>query len=142
LGGEPAFELIGIDITERVGFQVQLQTKHEQLMALYQEVASTEEELRCQYHELEKAQLETEHAEKRYKLAAEGSRDIIWEWDEKQNRVYMTNRFYEVLGYNEMDFEKEIITIKAVHFIKAGDELFINYNGSWNDSKRVWFEIE
>ena len=38
------------------------------------------------------------------------------------------------------DFENKNISIKAVHFIKAGEELFINYNGNWNDKKPVWFE--
>ena len=41
-----------------------------------------------------------------------------------------------------MDFENRVIRIKAMHFIKAGDELFINYNGSWNDSKKVWFDAK
>ena len=40
------------------------------------------------------------------------------------------------------DFENDIITIKAVHFISAGEELFINYNGNWNDSKPVWFDTK
>jgi hypothetical protein len=39
-----------------------------------------------------------------------------------------------------MNFEKNVITIKAVHFIKAGEELFINYNGRWDDDKKVWFD--
>ena len=41
-----------------------------------------------------------------------------------------------------MDFEKKMITIKAMHFIKAGDELFINYNGKWDDNKPVWFDVK
>ena len=36
--------------------------------------------------------------------------------------------------------EKDVITVKAVSDIEAGEELFINYNGDWNDSKPVWFE--
>jgi len=39
-----------------------------------------------------------------------------------------------------MDFEHEVINIKAVRYIKEGEELFINYNGDWNDKKPVWFE--
>ena len=52
------------------------------------------------------------------------------------NHSYKSNCEYE------MDFEEEKISIRAVHFIIAGEELFINYNGDWNDSKLLWFEAK
>jgi uncharacterized protein len=52
------------------------------------------------------------------------------------NHSYKSNCEYE------MDFEQEQIRIKSVYFIKAGEELFINYNGNWNDSKPVWFDAK
>jgi hypothetical protein len=39
-----------------------------------------------------------------------------------------------------MDYERKIILIKTTRFVKAGEELFINYNGEWNDEKKVWFD--
>ncbi len=39
----------------------------------------------------------------------------------------------------EMDFELSVIRIKTVRNIKKTEEVFINYNGSWNDSKPLWF---
>jgi hypothetical protein len=39
-----------------------------------------------------------------------------------------------------MDFEKEIIEVKTIKKINAGDELTINYNGDWNNKKPVWFQ--
>ena len=50
------------------------------------------------------------------------------------NHSYTSNCEYE------MDFDNELISIKTVRLIKAGEELFINYNGDWNDSKPLWFE--
>jgi SET domain-containing protein len=41
-----------------------------------------------------------------------------------------------------MDFDNDLISIKAVRYIKEGEELFINYNGDWNDSKPLWFEAK
>lgn len=52
------------------------------------------------------------------------------------NHAYFANCEYD------MDFENELMTIKTVSDIKNGDELFINYNGSYNDSKPVWFEVQ
>ena len=40
----------------------------------------------------------------------------------------------------EMDYERRVISIKTIRFVKAGEELFLNYNGSWNDEKKVWFD--
>jgi SET domain-containing protein len=40
-----------------------------------------------------------------------------------------------------MDFDMANITIKTVRDIAANEELTINYNGDWNDERRVWFDI-
>jgi SET domain-containing protein len=32
--------------------------------------------------------------------------------------------------------------VKTVRPIAAGEELSINYNGDWNDGKKLWFEAE
>ena len=52
------------------------------------------------------------------------------------NHSYMANCEYE------MDFENELMTIKTVSDVNMGDELFINYNGTFNDPKPVWFEVQ
>ena len=73
--------------------------------------------------------------------------DYIFEWGRNKDQCCMALGYVAVYNHSyksnceyEMDFEKGMITIKAVHFIKAGEELFINYNGNWNDEKAVWFE--
>lgn len=52
------------------------------------------------------------------------------------NHSYRSNCEYE------MDFDRGLISIKTVRHIKEGEELSINYNGGWNDSKKVWFEAK
>ena len=73
--------------------------------------------------------------------------DYIFEWGEQLDHccmalgyVSMYNHSYKSNCIYEMDYETETISIKTVHHIKAGEELFINYNGDWDDSKPVWFE--
>ncbi|MCW3119132.1 MAG: hypothetical protein JWM28_3214 [Chitinophagaceae bacterium] len=80
--------------------------------------------------------------------------DYIFEWQAEKNNPAATgccmalgytpvyNHSYRSNCEYEMDFEAELIKIKTVHFVKAGQELFINYNGDWNDSKPVWFEAK
>jgi hypothetical protein len=50
------------------------------------------------------------------------------------NHDYLSNAEYE------MDFETDTIRIKTVRNINKGEEIFINYNGNWNDSTPVWFD--
>jgi SET domain-containing protein len=52
------------------------------------------------------------------------------------NHSYQSNCEYE------MDFENEIIKIKTIRLIKEREELFINYNGDWNNGKKIWFEVK
>jgi uncharacterized protein len=72
--------------------------------------------------------------------------DYIFEWGEEKNFCCMAlgyiplyNHSYQSNCEYEMNYEEEIISIKTIRAIKAGEELFINYNGNWNDSKPVWF---
>lgn len=75
--------------------------------------------------------------------------DYIFEWG-KNNRqccmalgyVPMYNHSYASNCEYEMDFDSELITIKTVRAIKAGEECFINYNGNWNNRKPLWFEAK
>lgn len=73
--------------------------------------------------------------------------DYIFEWGSKKDQCCMALGYVPVYNHSyrsnceyEMDFENSCISIKTVRFIKAGEELFINYNGRWNDDKPVWFD--
>ena len=75
--------------------------------------------------------------------------DYIFEWGKKSDRccmalgyVPMYNHSYKSNCEYEMDFDNDLISIKTVRYIKEGEELFINYNGEWNDSKPLWFEAK
>lgn len=75
--------------------------------------------------------------------------DYIFEWDTEKNNccmalgyVPMYNHAYQSNCEYEMNIEQELISIKTVQLIKAGEELFINYNGNWDDETRVWFETK
>ena len=73
--------------------------------------------------------------------------DYIFEWGEQKDQCCMALGYVAVYNHSyrsnceyEMDFRKAVIVVKAVHVIKAGEELFVNYNGSWDDNKPVWFD--
>jgi uncharacterized protein len=74
--------------------------------------------------------------------------DYIFEWGEGGDQcavalglVSVYNHSYEANCEYEMYFGKNTIAVKTVRNIKAGEELFINYNGDWNNKKEVWFPL-
>ncbi len=57
-------------------------------------------------------------------------------WIPLYNHSYKSNCEYF------MDYENNTMFIKTMKEIQPGEELTINYNGPWNDKKKVWFDVE
>jgi len=75
--------------------------------------------------------------------------DYIFEWGAGKDECCMAlglvplyNHSYESNCEYFMDFDKELIQIKTIRPIKKGEEITINYNGNWNDRKKIWFEVK
>jgi SET domain-containing protein len=75
--------------------------------------------------------------------------DYIFEWNEGGKNcavalgyVSLYNHLYVSNCEYEMHFKKGLITVRTVRAIAAGEELFINYNGDWNNEKPVWFDVK
>ena len=71
---------------------------------------------------------------------------FLWANDESECCVglgYLSiyNHDYRSNAEYEMDFQVSVMRITTVRQIKKGEEIFINYNGTWNDSKPVWFDV-
>ena len=74
--------------------------------------------------------------------------DYIFEWGKKEEScmalgvVPIYNHSYKSNCEYFMDFEDQTISIKTVRIIEKGEELTINYNGDWDDRKKVWFDTK
>ena len=73
--------------------------------------------------------------------------DYIFEWGDQAQSCCMALGYVPLYNHSyrsnceyEMDFARELIRVKTVRAVKAGEELFINYNGDWNSERRVWFD--
>ncbi len=73
--------------------------------------------------------------------------DYIFEWGVDHSKCCMALGYVAIYNHSynsnceyEMDFDQGTISVKTVSSIKAGEELFINYNGDWNDDTPVWFK--
>ena len=75
--------------------------------------------------------------------------DYIFEWGNNKNQcclalgyISVYNHAYQSNCEYEMDYVEEMISIKTMRFIHAGEELYINYNGNWDDKKTLWFDAK
>ena len=88
-------------------------------------------------------------AEERIMLDQTLLHDYIFEWGKDSKQCCMALGYVPVYNHSyksnceyEMDFENEIIKIKTIRAIEVGEELFINYNGDWNNLKKIWFDVK
>jgi SET domain-containing protein len=72
--------------------------------------------------------------------------DYIFEWGDAPERCCMAlgyvplyNHSFESNCEYEMEYEDGVIRVKTMRNIDKGEELFINYNGTYNNSAPLWF---
>ena len=75
--------------------------------------------------------------------------DYIFEWGKEEAQCCMAlgmvpiyNHSYKANCEYFMQYDDETILVKTVRVVGKDEELFINYNGDWNDSKPLWFETK
>jgi SET domain-containing protein len=75
--------------------------------------------------------------------------DYIFEWGHNKKQcclalgyIILYNHAYQANCEYDMNFKKELITIKTVRVIQKGEELLINYNGDFNSQQPVWFDVK
>ena len=73
--------------------------------------------------------------------------DYIFEWGEDRKQCAMALGLIPIYNHHYtsnceyfMDFTDQTMIVKTIRDVLAGEELTINYNGDWDDSKKVWFE--
>ena len=75
--------------------------------------------------------------------------DYIFEWGKDKSKCCMAlglipiyNHSYKSNCEYIMDYEADVIFVQTVRAIEKGEELTINYNGDWNDERKIWFEAK
>jgi len=85
-------------------------------------------------------------AEERALLDQTRLHDYIFEWGHDRRQCCMALGYIPVYNHSyrsnceyEMDFDAVTMKVTTVRDIDAGEELFINYNGDWDDETPLWF---
>jgi uncharacterized protein len=86
-------------------------------------------------------------AQDRMHLDATLLHDYIFEWGEDRTQCAMALGWIPIYNHSAtanceyfMDFEEQAMFLKTVRQVQEGEELTINYNGDYNDTRLVWFE--
>jgi SET domain-containing protein len=74
--------------------------------------------------------------------------DYIFEWGVERERCCMALGYLSLYNHAApsnceyfMDYDEDVIWVKTVRAIRAGEELSINYNGHFANADPVWFQI-
>ncbi|MBN8788583.1 MAG: SET domain-containing protein-lysine N-methyltransferase [Terrimonas sp.] len=75
--------------------------------------------------------------------------DYIFVWGDNEDQCCMALGYIPVYNHSYqsnceyfMDYDDNTMFIKTVRAIRPGEELTINYNGTWNNEKKVWFDVK
>ena len=101
-------ELMGIDLTERVKGEKLLQEKHEELIAVYEKLTASEEELKQQLGEIIEHQQKLCESEERLALVVDASGIGIWDFNTVNNDLFFSSRWKEIMGF-ERDTPPEVL---------------------------------
>ena len=73
--------------------------------------------------------------------------DYIFEWGRSEKECCMALGLVPIYNHSYtsnceyfMDFDEQTIMVKTVTDVAKGEELTINYNGDWDDDKKIWFD--
>jgi uncharacterized protein len=74
--------------------------------------------------------------------------DYIFEWGDNLDQCGMALGYIPIYNHSYksncdyfMDYDAQTIMIKTVRSVSVGEELTINYNGDWDNEKKIWFEV-
>lgn len=74
--------------------------------------------------------------------------DYIFEWGDDRKQCAMALGWVPLFNHASpanceyfMDFEAAVIFVKTVRMITAGEQLYVNYKGDFDDENNVWFEL-
>lgn len=143
------YVLVGLDVDHRKQNELKLQQSYEDLESTYEELSAAEVELQEQLHKLG-------ISERRFRLASEGSGAYMWELDFKTGLYKLSDRWYEVMGYNEAEinsFEGGALSIihpddqetarkaRQDHLEGLTPIYETEYRMRSKDNQYLWFEV-
>ncbi|MEN8906657.1 MAG: EAL domain-containing protein, partial [Clostridiales bacterium] len=111
---------IGMDISEMKLLEKEMKRDLINLSKEKSEFIDVEENFKKEYANLKNKHNILKLSEERFRLAVESSNDGVWDYDIKNNRMYFSSRWKEILGYNINEIDDKYETwINLIHLDDA-----------------------
>ena len=111
------------DITDRILAELKLLSRHKELQAAYEQLASVEEELRSSFDDLAESQRRLQANEERYRRISESISDVVYscvlEHSGDYNIDWIAGAVHEITGYTE----DEILAMRCWKAIVHPDDM-------------------
>lgn len=130
-----------------------LKHTNNELLEVYESLASSDEELKMQYHKLEENRKLLKKNEERYRLISEASDDGIWDLDFTTNEIFANEKLSSILGIDKESARRYIYNLedyvhpedmptaqRIVNEMKAGtrDSYSLEYRSLDNEERYRW----
>ena len=89
-----------------------LKHTNNELLEVYESLASSDEELKMQYHKLEENRKLLKKNEERYRLISEASDDGIWDFDFTTNEIFVNEKLAFILGIDKESSRRYIYNLE------------------------------
>ena len=89
-----------------------LKHTNNELLEVYESLASSDEELKMQYHKLEENRKLLKKNEERYRLISEASDDGIWDLDFTTNEIFVNKKLSCILGIDKESARRYIYNLE------------------------------
>ncbi|MFA7198546.1 MAG: PAS domain S-box protein [Methanoculleus sp.] len=113
------------DITDRKLAGLELRTRHDELQAAYEQLASIEEELRTSFDDLAENQQHLKESEERYRRISESISDVVYSCALEDTGEYVIDwiagAVHEITGYTD----EEILAMRCWKAVVHPDDLLV-----------------
>lgn len=91
--------------------------------------------------ERKKAEKEFMNIQEQYKLAVQGSNDGIWDWDIKNNTLFLSEKWKEMMGYKDIELENNFGTFEKLLHPDDKEMVFAALDKYFNSNRKI-YEVE
>ncbi|WP_321508027.1 PAS domain S-box protein [uncultured Methanoregula sp.] len=98
LGNIIEYQSVGRDITRRKEAEDELQRKHEEVHAAYEQLTAVEEELRANYEELSNSEKELQRVKERYRSVVEDQTELICRFTPDRKLTFVNDAYCRYFG--------------------------------------------
>ncbi len=144
------------NIGKRKKAEMKVHESNQELTALYGQMSAIDQQLKYQLSELSVAHEKLQLSEAKYRMVAEATNDIVWDWNMDSGIIRYSGGLKEILGYDDAEiYRKEdwlqIVVSEDAEYVKTAIEKFVQkdsnepvceYRVRHKDGRTIWISTK